>query len=512
MKRREQQPRVAIEVTGQTVARNTALNIVGRVVPLLVAVVTMPYVVRQLGPDRFGLLALAWMVVGYFALFDLGIGPATTKFVAELLGKGEIEKLPQVVWTALGTQTLFGVAAGLLLGLSTPLLVNRLLKIPADVRPEAYLVFLTLAFALPVDFASGSMRGVLAASQRFDLLNALTIPASSLNYLLPVVALALGYGLPAIVLLLVLARVASLAALFVICGRLYPVLRAGLRYDRHLVGPLLGFGGWVTVSSAVGPILVYFDRFLIGSLISVAAVGFYTPPYMISTKLWILPDSLVATLFPAFSTSAGRGDKVWIQNALIRSLKLLLVALGPVALVVGFFAGPLLTIWLGQKFASEGTLVLQILLIGVFATSLAHVPYNLLYAVGRPDLPAKFHLLQLPLHIVVAWFLVTRLGLPGAALAWTLRNTLDLLMLIVAACWVTRTPARALASKELTRCVGALVLLALGLASFWSLTNTLISEAALALIFGGGFLVVAWHYVLSLEERGQVRLWLKVAR
>jgi O-antigen/teichoic acid export membrane protein len=95
MKRTEQDASAAVEVTGQLVARNTALNIVGRVVPLLVALAAMPYVVRHLGPDRFGLLALAWMVVGYFALFDLGIGPATTKFVAELLGKGEIEKLPE---------------------------------------------------------------------------------------------------------------------------------------------------------------------------------------------------------------------------------------------------------------------------------------------------------------------------------------------------------------------------------------------------------------------------------
>ena len=509
MKRREQQPPVAIEVTGQTVARNTALNIVGRVVPLLVAVVTMPYVVRQLGPDRFGLLALAWMVVGYFALFDLGIGPATTKFAAELLGKGEIEKLPQVVWTALCTQTLFGVAAGLLLGLGTPLLVNRLLKIPADVRPEAYLVFLTLAFAFPVDFATGSMRGVLAASQRFDLLNALTIPASSLNYLLPVVALALGYGLPAIVLLLVLARVASLAALFVICGRLYPVLRAGLRYDRHLVGPLLGFGGWVTVSSAVSPVLVYFDQFLIGAIVSVAAVGFYTPPFMISNKLSIIPTSLMATLFPAFSTSAGRGDTEWIRNALVRSLKLLLLTVGSAALVLAFFAHKILLLWLGTKYAAEGTLVFEILAAGVVFNSLTYVPYSLLQGTGRPDLTAKFQLAQLPIHIAIVWFLVTRFGLAGAALAWTLRMALEFAIFIVAAFWLTRTPARALANKELARCVGALALLALGLAVFWSSTTTLISEVVLTLIFGGGFLLAAWHYVLDLEEKWQIRLWLR---
>ena len=195
----------------------------------------MPYVIRHLGPDRFGLLSLAWMVVGYFALFDLGIGPATTKFVAELLGKGEIEKLAGLVWTALFSQTCMGLAAGVAAGRGFAPAGNRLLKIPADLHPQAHLIFLIMAAALPIDFASGSLRGVLAASQRFDLLNALGVPSSALTYLLPVVALALGFGLPAIVLFLVLARIAAIAILLALCLRLHPVLRARLSFDRRLV-------------------------------------------------------------------------------------------------------------------------------------------------------------------------------------------------------------------------------------------------------------------------------------
>ncbi|MGA8182878.1 MAG: flippase, partial [Terriglobia bacterium] len=402
-----------VDISGRRLAHNTLLNLIGRVLPLLVGIAAMPYVIRHLGPDRFGLLSLAWMVVGYFALFDLGIGPATTKFVAELLGKGEIEKLPALVWTALLSQTCMGLGAGILLAAVSPLLVNRLLKIPAELHPQAHLIFLIMAAALPIDFASGSLRGVLAASQRFDLLNALGIPSSALTYLLPVTALALGFGLPAIVFFLVLARIAAIAILLAMCFRLHPVLRARLSFDRHLVGRLLGFGGWVTVSGAVGPILVFFDRFLIGALVSIAAVGFYTPPYMISTKLWILPGSLMSTLFPAFSSSAGRGDHEWIRNALLRSLKFILLTVGPAALVLAFFARPLLTIWVGPKFAAEGTPVLQILAAGVLVNSLAQVPYNLLQGIGRPDLTAKFHLFEVPFHVVLAWFLVTRFGLSG---------------------------------------------------------------------------------------------------
>ena len=492
-------------------ARNTGLNLIGRVIPLLVAIVTVPYVIHHLGPDRYGLLSLAWIVVGYFALFNLGIGPATTKYVAELLGKGEIEKLPELVWTALATQAGFGLAGGILLAAASPFLVERVLKIPAELHPQAHLIFLMMAAALPIDFASGSMQGVLGASQRFDLLNAVSIPSSAVTYLLPVVALALGFGLPAIVLFLVLARLAAFVAVSFLCLSLYPALRR-FRFDLRLVRSLLGFGGWVTVSDAVSPILVYFDRFLIGAVVSIAAVGFYTPPYLIASKLWILPGSLMSTLFPAFSTSAGRGDSEWIRRTLVRSLKFLILLVGPAALLLAFFARPLLTLWLGTTFANEGTLVLQIMAAAVLVNSLAQVPYSLLYGIGRPDLPAKLHLLELPLHVVLAWFLVTRFGLPGAALAWAARVTLDFLLLIAAACWVTRTPARLLASRDLRRSVGTLAALAVGLAVLWASSHALIADAALTLLLSGGFLLAAWHYVLDMEEKWQIRLWLKLAR
>ena len=98
-----------LRIGGRLLARNTVINLIGRIVPLLIGVAAMPYVIRRLEPDRLGLLSLAWMVVGYFALFNLGIGPATTKYVAELLGKGEIEKLPELVWAAFASQTFFGL-------------------------------------------------------------------------------------------------------------------------------------------------------------------------------------------------------------------------------------------------------------------------------------------------------------------------------------------------------------------------------------------------------------------
>ena len=43
---------------------------------MMVALATIPALVRRLGTDRFGILTIGWAVLGYFSLFDLGLGRA----------------------------------------------------------------------------------------------------------------------------------------------------------------------------------------------------------------------------------------------------------------------------------------------------------------------------------------------------------------------------------------------------------------------------------------------------
>lgn len=502
---------VQVDVSGRMLARNTLFNLVGQVAPLSAAVLTTPYVIHHLGPERYGLYSLAWFVVGYFALFNLGIGPATTKHFAELLGSGETGKLPELVWTAVASQALLGSIGGILLAVASPFLVEHVLKIPAGLHSEACEVFLIMAAALPMDFIGGSVQGILGASQRFDLLNAINIPFGFLTYLAPVMVLASGFGLVAIVLSLVLIRVATSAVILAFGIRLYPALRS-IRLNHGLVRSLLKYGGWITISDIAGPVLVYFDRFLIATLISVTAVGFYTPSYLIASKMWILPSSLGGVLFPAFSASAGRGDQERIKETFVRSLKLLFLLIGPATLVLIFSAHSLLFFWLGERFADEGALVLQILAVGAFVNSLARVPSVLLQGTGHPDLTAKFHLAELPIHLVLTWVLVTRLGLPGAALAWTAWAILDFLLLIFGICRVTRISARHLFSREIGRGIAALAVFAIGLSVLSSSNHILLVNAALTSLLSGGFLMAAWHYALNREEKWQITSFLKVIR
>ncbi len=192
--------------------RNTLLNLSGQVAPLIVSVLTIPKVFRGLGEERFGLLALILIVAGYFSIFDLGLGRATTRLVAETIGKGDYRRLPSIAWTASITQCVFGVLAGLILALLTPVLIERFLNISPLRLEEARSGFYVVALSVPFVLLANSLRALLEAAQRFDLVNANAVPFSILNALTPLVGVYLGWTLPIIVAALVVLRIMNTAA------------------------------------------------------------------------------------------------------------------------------------------------------------------------------------------------------------------------------------------------------------------------------------------------------------
>jgi O-antigen/teichoic acid export membrane protein len=270
------------------------------------------------------------------------------------------------------------------------------------------------------------------------------------------------------------------------------------------VRALLVYGGWVTVSNAVSPLMTYLDRFFIGAMVSMAAVGYYTAPYEAISRTTVFPSSLTATIFPAFSSLDASRTRQRVEELCARSLKSLLLALGPILLLVIFFAREILTVWLGPDFAAKGTFVLQVLAAGALINSLAYVPLGLLHGLGRPDLSAKFHLVELPLYIVALVYLLPRMGIGGAALAWTARMCLDTALHFAGVLWLKLVPVQSLVGNGLFKCVAVVASFGALLAVPWLAGES----AGLRSVFAGvavvAFGFVAWTYLLDSRDRNLV--------
>jgi O-antigen/teichoic acid export membrane protein len=406
-----------------SIAASTALNLVGLVAPLIAAVAAFPILNRTLGTERVGFLTLAWALVGYFSLFDLGIGRALTKLVAEKLAASDVETLPRLVWTGLALMLGLGVIAALVIALGARWLVESALKIPFALQPEAVTAVRVLAWAVPLVVTSAGLRGVLEAQGRFVITNAVRAPMGVWLIVGPLLVVPFGSrNLAWVAGILVAGRFAAWVAYAVACVRGLPGLRDRFTLDVRDVGPLLRFGGWMTVSNVISPLMVYMDRFFLGSRVSLEAVAWYATPWEVVTKVLVIPGAAVAVLFPMFSSLA-EGKAALLYSRAVRYLGLVLFL--PM-FAVALFAREGLELWLGAEFASHAYRVAQLIALGSLLNGIAHVPFALVQGVGRPDLTARIHLLELPIYVALVLWLTTAFGIEGTAIAWCIRMALDL--------------------------------------------------------------------------------------
>lgn len=435
----------------ERIMKNTGLNVMGLVIPSVIYLVSVPVIIRSLGTDRFGLFSVVLTVFSYFALFDLGLGRASVKFAAEAIGRGETQDLPRVVWTTAAMQAAFGLIGMAVMIAGTPFLAEHILKINSANLAEAEASLVYLALSLPFVIITSSVRGVLEAGQRFELVNAVKIPTNSVIYLIPLIAAPLGVRLPGIILLLTVSRALTLAVWIGLAVRIYPALRTRGFLSRGRLKTLFAFSGWNAVSSFVWYILVSADRFVISALRGLTEVGYYSAPAEVTGRMLILPGSLAMTLFPAFSALDGRGDAEHAKRLFARSLKFTLLLLGPLCAGMIAFAGFILRIWIAPEFSAQSRFVLQALSLGFLFAALAYVPNSYLQGLGRADLPTKFQLLELAGFAPALWFGVVRYGADGAAAVCALRVFIDLVLQMGACRRIGGISLRRLAETGLAR-------------------------------------------------------------
>lgn len=420
---------VARKAADNPVAKGSLWNVSGLGVTLIAAILAVPSVVHGLGLERFGLLALAWAIVGAASMLDLGIGRALIQALASRKASGATADVPALAWTATIGLAAFGAIIAALLIVAAPWLANEMFHVGPALSQDAQRAIVLLGCGVPFALASSALQGVLEAHLRFDLSNLVRVPLSVSNYLIPLGILPFTTDLAWIVAGLVMARVLGFAAYAALARKILAreAARKGhLRMD--LLGPLLSLAGWMTVSNIVATTIIYLDRFIIGARASMSAVAFYATPYELVIRLSVLPGAIGSALLPVFSSLSGAGQEE-TERVFSRGLRYIVLLVFPAAMLIALFAHEGLAFWLSEQFAQASTRIAQILAVGVFVNSLAIVPIILLYGSGRADSVARLHLLELPAYAIVLWELVGRFGAEGAALAWTLRVVVDALLL-----------------------------------------------------------------------------------
>jgi O-antigen/teichoic acid export membrane protein len=423
---------LAIKMYG--IKANFIFNVVGTIAPLFVALVTVPIYVSHIGASRYGILSIVWFLLGYFGFLDFGLSRASVNALSKLKHSSSAER-SKVIITAVYLNLGLGAVGSFILYFVAGFLLEHLLSMPATLKPEVATALPWIAALLPLAMVSGVMIGTLESRDQFFIANLLQFTSTTIGQVLPVLcAVLISPSLSIVIPAAVLSR--GLSVLLTFGFVLYEERPLNLQsFDANQARALIGYGGWLSVSAIINPLLMSLDQWVIGSVLGVAAVSHYAVPMNLAIRSQILPTAMSRTLFPHWSRSTREEANGLAEKALVA----VAYSYGAICAPAIVLISPFMKLWMGVDFGSVAGPVAELLLIGAWINGLSYIPSVLLQGQQRPDVVAKFHALEILPFLFVLWFLTSQFGLMGSAVAWVLRVLADAALLFGATrFWASR--------------------------------------------------------------------------
>jgi O-antigen/teichoic acid export membrane protein len=416
--------------TGMTtkVVKGSIWTLIGSVLPMGVAFISTPFIIRFLGSEAYGVLLLVLLIPTYFTFADLGMGIASTKFASEALGEGNREKEARVVWTAAA----IALISTLIVAIPIFALANQIivyLNVPEYLRSQATIGLRIATASFVLGILGSVVNSPMLSRLRMDL-NTITQagPRVMLSFVTPFI-LYFGGGIVEVVSWSFIVSVAAFAIIVFFSARLLPELFKA-RADRKMFRPLLRFGGAWFVAMVAAILLINLEKLFLTKMVSVKALAYYSVAFTFASMATMFSSAMSQSLLPAFSQLLSSGKREEFDALFARSIRLNIIWLLPVLMLMFVVARPFFTLWAGEEFGVESTAPFYVLLAGLSFNLLAYIPHASIMATGRTDVFAKLYWIELALYVVVAWILISYFGIVGAAAAWSIRVILDAFLII----------------------------------------------------------------------------------
>lgn len=402
-----------------TLLKNTSWNIIGTAVSALAMIPVIAYVARELDVESFGLLTLVLSFVGYATVLDAGVARAAIREIAR--NRSDLHQIATTVGTAFWLVVVCAlVGTTLLVSMSSEAV--QWLNITSGLQSSAVVAFKIGSCTVVPLLLTALWNAPLEGLGRFGVLNLVRGVGYIAMFVMVGLAVYIQASLVSAVIGLLIGRV-LMAVMSMLASR-WVLGGTPLAFDRHVLKRLYAFGGWLTLSNVISPVMDYVDRFVVSSIAGAREVAYYSAPADLVTKLSAVPHALSRALFPQLSVNTTSG--LCSATDIKLSIKVqILLGLGVFGAAV-LFGEQIMGVWLGAGYAETSGAILKLLSFGFLCNSCNLVPYTALQAAGYSKLTAMVYLVELVPYLLVLVVLVNSMGVYGAAIAWCIKCVFEL--------------------------------------------------------------------------------------
>jgi O-antigen/teichoic acid export membrane protein len=412
-------------------ARNSVWNTIGWAGVLAMTIGTLPWFLRLLGETQYGLLALVMSIVAPLGVLDFGMSDATVKYLAESIGRRDMEGAKRYAHSSLAFSALVGLLGAVVIIAVADPLVTGLFKIPAEHQDVARTSMQWVGVLWCFMQIRQTLMGVVTALQRYDVLAVGTVLTQGSVIGAGLWILMSGGHLAEMLRTQALVAAGFAALWCILAWRLFPPLRLPLRVDLHSLRKTFGFGFWQMVNTLGGILSYQSQRWLLGILLPVRTVGYYNIGSQVVNIGYMASYKVGQVLFPEVSHMQGRGDEGGAARLAVNASWLLTTLSAMIFVPLVVFAHDLLRLYLGMSMAENSTVVLRILAIGTAVGCTFAIPSFYLLGTGRSQWLAAMSLLYGVATLAGCLVLIPILGIAGAGWGMSAATVVHLGMLWV---------------------------------------------------------------------------------
>jgi O-antigen/teichoic acid export membrane protein len=405
------------------------------IVQIAIGVVLMPFTIRHLGTDEYGLWMLVASCTAYFQLLDLGYGSALVRHVADADARGDMPTVNRIVSTFFVVYAALGaVAAAGILALALWVVPGFPNLSPTQIH-TAQLVLAMLGARIVVGLPMTIFGAVTTARQRFALNNGVAIVVALVNAAVTYLVLVSGHGLLTLIASTTAVGIASSGGYMWTAKRTMPQLRIRVSSFRPaILRDATSFSVYVFMISVAAQIGFNLDNLVIGAALGTSAVAIYTVAFRLADYQRQLCNQLNSLLFPVVVRLEAEQRSADIRAMLIETTRVALSLVTAVTICIIGFGSPLIDRWMGPDFEAAVVPLYVLALPGIVLVGQGPLG-NVLLGTGRHRLVAGVSLGEALANLALSLVLVQAIGMSGVAIGTAIPVVVaNLFILLPAAC------------------------------------------------------------------------------
>jgi O-antigen/teichoic acid export membrane protein len=409
--------------------RNVAAGFAGATWSALLSLAVVPFYLRYLGHEAFGLVGVLVTVQGLLAVLDAGLSQTMNREMARALGADRtattanlLRSMEYIYWIA-------ALIAGCALALGSAAIAGNWLHVealPAEtVRDTLILIGAVVACRLPV----GLYIGALSGAQKLTTVNAVNAVAATLTSFGGVWLAAASGSVEVLMAWQAVAGLLHALTLRTLAWRI-PGKETPRRFDKAALSSVAAFGWGSALITLLGIALTQTDKILLSRMLSLADFGYYAMAGSAAARmLQLVASPLFSAVFPHFSSLVASNRSSQLAHNYRLGSCALAGVLFPGAAVLVVFSEYLIRLWTGDAGIAEKLgPTLAWMSVGYAINGVMNVPYALQLAFGNTRLPLAISAIVAIIALPLTVLLTVKLGMVGGALAGAVMNVIYLFL------------------------------------------------------------------------------------